>query len=232
MTLEYTSLAQTTLQAYQDNGEPELIAHLSVFARSESDHEAWTNSGVCLLIDGSAVIQDHHQYTFRWTDQDGEKQVKTRPAALPQDSRRYNHYPKGPIYQWPSGESLCETALTIRSADLDLIIEEAALELGIEAPTLDEPEGRNVTEHALMQIVPAFAQALSQQVPAETEDAAIDFQQIDDHLTRLAQTAFYQMDPRDTLKLDRTLALAALEFQGEDQTLKALADHWSIEFPI
>ena len=227
----YTPMGQMALEAYDLTNEEALIHYLSVFARSESDHLAWTNSGVCILIDGGAVVQDDDTYTFRWTGEDGQKNLQTRSAELPQDDRKYHHYQRGPLFQWPNGESLWETALGLRAQDLEEMVEDQAQEAGIPVPTVNEWDGRNLTNHRLIKLVPEFADAVDMQVPSETENAGIDFDMVDCHMIRLAQAALASMDPQVTLKLDRTLALAALEFEGEDEAAKALANHWDMELP-
>ena len=119
MTTETKNMAQIALETYDRRGEAALIEYMSHFATDESDDATWNNSGVCLLKDGSAVLQDLEEgrsddtYTFRSAGADGNLVRATREARLPRDQRQFFHYHKGPVYPWPSGETLMQNILAL-----------------------------------------------------------------------------------------------------------------------
>ena len=114
-----SNAAEQALSAYDQNGEQDLIRVLGQLAHPAQRHETWRDAGVCILEDGTAVIQERHYYEFRWARPDGKPTATQRPARLTAEQRRFRWFYHGPLQSWPAGENIWQ--------DIDEILTERAL---------------------------------------------------------------------------------------------------------
>ena len=233
MTIDQTAMTETALHHYDQDGEASLIEYLTEVAQTGSGHPEWMNSGVCLMKDGGAVIQDDDHYTFRWRSENGVLRTETREAKLPQEERRHSRFPKGPLYDWPDGETLFELILKMASAELQEITENATEEIGIDLPNLEEWEVSNMNEHRLLNLVPEpeLGEAMEHEAPKDITSAGIDFDPIDDHMELMANRTLARLDEQTRDRLQKILALGMISSEGETEAAEALAQHWGMEAP-
>ena len=251
MTTETKQMAQVALETYDEKGEAALIEYLSHFAADESDDAAWNNSGVCLLKDGSAVVQDlekgefshtrpdrtlatvaNDTYTFRSAGAGGNLVRTTRDARLPRDQRRFSHYHRGPVYPWPSGETLMQNILTLLASGAQEAATQDAEAAGArDVGIVNEWEARNISDHRLFQLIPELARAVDGEASSDIDRAGVDYEVIDHHMENLAEDVMYKLGSQDGERAERTLALAALLFEDNSQAAEALAQHWGIIIP-
>lgn len=228
-------MAKVALATCKEHGELALIEYLNANAHEASDHLAWTNSGVCLLKDGSAVLQDRHEsqdtYSFRWHQED-EQYTAIRSAQLPREQRRFHHHHKGPIYPWPTGDTLADLVLAILSEGARQAAWKAAGHADANnVGNVGDWNARNLSSHQLFSMLPDLAQAIDSGTTSELENAGVDYQAIDSHLEILAHMALKELTHEARNTAEQTMALAALLFEGETEDAGKLANHWNIPLP-
>lgn len=119
-TEETVTMAQQAMVEYDEQGEAAFIVMLGQLAHPAQTNETWQDAGVCVLADGSAVVQGFEHYEFRWEQKDGRTH-SARSASLPKDDRRIRWFYHGPLSHYPAGDSVWQ--------DVDEILTERALDL-------------------------------------------------------------------------------------------------------
>ena len=112
-------MAQQALAEYDEKGEEAFIVMLGQLAHPAQTHETWRDAGVCVLADGTAVVQGLKHYEFRWGQVYGSTHVD-REANIPMTDRQFRWFHHGPLQHWPAGINVWQDVdeiLTVRALD-------------------------------------------------------------------------------------------------------------------
>ena len=206
-------MAKQALALYDEQGEDALIIGLGQMAHPAQTHETWRNAGVCVLDDGTAVLQQQDVYEFRWTNNVGQQVAARRAAEFPQEKRRFRWFDHSPLQSWPNGNSIWQ--------DVDELLTQRALDMLAEQDIRPDWADGDPSEMPAVNILRecpqlgALIDAAAQQEPKLPDWMA---NTISDHIREMAYSVIENLHEDDLSKAVSTIA-HHLSAESENQQM-------------